>query len=310
MAHAVGRAVSARSAVARLELAGTASIQATWSAGGRGTASEPAVPGAEHSEVDVADPAGHLGTLSVELAPGRRLRPHERRLLEDLAEQAAVAFRNARLEAELAAHVAALDGQTEALEASRRRLFEAENVGRRRVQATISRDVLPHLEAVPPELDRLQTEEDPAAAGAALGRLVDRTTAALDQLRILTRGIFPTTLARSGIGPALASHFAGDRQGTSLHVDESAADRRFPSRVETAAFFCCTRSADGAGTETVVDITLDHGDLVLDLRGLGPDRPDHQAMVDRVEAAGGSVSVAGQQQDRHVQVRLPGQAAD
>ena len=80
--------------------------------------------------------------------------------------------------------------------------------------------------------------------------------------------------------------------------------------METAAYFCCTRAADGAGAGTAVDITLDRGDLVLDLRGLGPDRPEHQAMVDRVEAAGGSVSVAGTQQDRHVQVRLPGQAAD
>ena len=308
VAHAVGRAVSARSATARLQLAGTASIQATWSAAGQAAA--PAAPVGEHSEVEVADASGHLGTLAVELAPGRQLRPHERRLLEDLAEQAALAFRNARLEAELAAHVAALDGQTEALEASRRRLFEAENVGRRRVEATITRDVLPHLEVLPPELDRLRSETDAAVAGAALGRLVDRTTAALDQLRTLTRGIFPTTLARSGIGPALASHFAGTRDGPSVHVDDSASDRRFPSRVETAAYFCCTRATDGAGTGTIVDITLDRDDLVLDLRGLGPDRPEHQAMVDRVEAAGGSVSVAGTQQDRHVQVRLPGQAAD
>ena len=308
VAHAVGRAVSARSATARLQLAGTASIQARWSAAGRGVA--PANPAGEHTEVEVADASGHLGTLAVELAPGRQLRPHERRLLEDLAEQAALAFRNARLEAELAAHVAALDSQTEALEASRRRLFEAENVGRRRVEATITRDVLPHLEALPPELDRLQSVTDPAVTGAALGRLVDRTAAALDQLRTLTRGIFPTTLGRSGIGPALASHFAGTRDGPSVHVDDSASDRRFPSRVETAAYFCCTRATDGAGTGTVVDITLDRDDLVLDLRGLGPDRPEHQAMVDRVEAAGGSVRVAGTQQDRHVQVRLPGQAAD
>ena len=41
------------------------------------------------------------------MPPGRALRTFERRLLEDVAAQAGVAFRNALLEAELAARVAA-----------------------------------------------------------------------------------------------------------------------------------------------------------------------------------------------------------
>ena len=67
VAHAVGRAVSARSATARLQLAGTASIQARWSVAGRGVA--PANPAGEHTEVEVADASGHLGTLAVEPHP-------------------------------------------------------------------------------------------------------------------------------------------------------------------------------------------------------------------------------------------------
>ena len=308
-AQAVGQAVSARSATAGLEVPGSAPLVATWTAGGRGRSGGPMAVGPATQEVEVADPAGHLGTLTVELAPGRVLRPQERRLIEDLAEQAALAFRNARLEAELAAHVAALDRQTAELEASRRRLFEAEDAERRHVEAAITRDVLPGLLALPPALDRLQTETDPEAAGAAVGRLVEEATVALDRLRALTRGIFPTVLARSGIGPALVSHFAGSSNGRTLRVDPSAVDRRFPPRVEAAAYFCCTQTGQvDDGQPVSVEITVQRGDLVLDLDGIGLEGADQQAVVDRVEALGGSVMTADRDEEPHLQVRLPGQA--
>jgi signal transduction histidine kinase len=310
VADAAGRAVSARSASARLELAGAAPLVSTWTPDGR-TPGQPPIAGAGPEEVEVADPSGRLGTLSVELAPGRRLRRHERVLLEDLAEQAAVAFRNARLEAELATHVSRLDRQTADLEASRRRLFEAEDAERRRVEATISRDVLSTLMTMPTELDRLLAEPDADSASAAIGRLVDQATTALDQLRSLTRGVFPTVLARSGIGPALASYLTQSGDGRTLRVDPSAVDRRFPSRVEAAAYFCCTQAGNpGRVADASVAITVERGNLVLDLLGLSLDAPDRQAMLDRVEALGGSMDVTGGPGRAQVRVRIPEQAVD
>ena len=76
------------------------------------------------------------------------MRPHELRLLTDLAEQAAVAFRNARLQAELAARVAMLDESTAQIAASRLRLIEAGDAERRRLEGAISREVTPLLSSL------------------------------------------------------------------------------------------------------------------------------------------------------------------
>ena len=137
-----------------------------------------------------------------------------------------------------------LDGQTEALEASRRRLFEAENVGAAGWRPPSPATCCPTSRCCPRSWTGCRSRPTRRRRGGARpdGGPDDcgpRPAADPDP------GIFPTTLARSGIGPALASHFAGARDGTPLHVDSSAADRRFPSRVETAAYFCCTRAVEG-----------------------------------------------------------------
>ena len=80
---------------------------------------------------------------------GRQLRRSDVRLLEALADQTAVVFRNVALQAQLAAHVAELDRTTEALARSRSRIIEADDAARRTMEAAISRDVLPHLATVP-----------------------------------------------------------------------------------------------------------------------------------------------------------------
>ena len=59
--------------------------------------------------------ASRWARCTVEMPPGRALRQHDSRLLQDLADQSALAFRNARLSAELAHQVALLDRRTEEL---------------------------------------------------------------------------------------------------------------------------------------------------------------------------------------------------
>ena len=120
--------------------------------------------------VPISDRSGRLGEMSVRLRPGRTARPHEVALVADIAEQAALAFRNNRLQAELAAHVAQLDEQTDQLEASRRRLFVAGDAERRRLEAAIARDVMPSLRSLTVVLDdavpgRPVTPADRAAGG-------------------------------------------------------------------------------------------------------------------------------------------------
>ena len=84
------------------------------------------------------------------------LRASDLRLLEALADQTAVAFRNTSLASQLAEHVAELDRTTRQLAESRARIIEADDAARRTLEAAIARDVLPHLVALPDELRRVR----------------------------------------------------------------------------------------------------------------------------------------------------------
>jgi len=56
-----------------------------------------------------------------------------------------------------------------------------------------------------------------------------RTERVLEALRDLTRGLFPTQLARSGLEPALRSALRRTGQAGALRLDQDVARRRFPA---------------------------------------------------------------------------------
>ena len=87
---------------------------------------------------------------------------------------------------------------------SRRRLITAGDAERRRLERAIARDVVPHLEPLPAALAQLASDFKEADA-ARLEPLVAASSAALESLREITRGVFPAQLVRGGLGPALAS---------------------------------------------------------------------------------------------------------
>lgn len=277
VAEAAGRAVSARSSTAVLQVPGLVGISDVWPGPADGT---------PDYQVPVRQDGDTLGSIGVTMPKGRGLRPADERLLHDLADQTALAFRNAAMESELAGHVAALDRTTDALAESRRRIIAADDAARRRLESAISREVLSHLRPMPERLSRLSVARSGSAATDELEQLVDATNAALESLRALTRGLFPTQLARAGLARALRSHLARDGQAVALHVEPSA-DRRFPARIEAAVYFCCVEAVRTGSVAARIDLRIDAAELVVQLRGLARDQIDVQAIVDRVEAAGG-----------------------
>src|SRR4051794_29152640 len=93
IAAAAGEAVRADLAVVRLDGEPDARLRATWPS----DVAEPSVVQSDRDVVvPIADAAGPLGSITVRLPPGRDVRPPERRLLVDIAEQAGLALRNAR----------------------------------------------------------------------------------------------------------------------------------------------------------------------------------------------------------------------
>jgi N-terminal 7TM region of histidine kinase len=279
VAEAAARAVSGRGAQATLDIPGATAVSGTWGWWADGQEPDQVVP--------VQDEGRELGRIAVTLPRGRTLRPSDLRLLEALADQTAVAFRNTALAGALADRVAELDRTTRALAESRVRLIAADDAGRRALDAAIARDVLPFLQTTPEEIGRARLA---VAEGADPGidALVDGTNAALEALRELTRGVFPTQLVRSGLAPTLSSLVARSPGGAELTVGT---DRRYPPRVEAAVYFCCVEALRADGGPISIELT-EHADrLVLRISG-AYDGVDLRGVQDRGEVTGGYLHTA------------------
>jgi hypothetical protein len=282
VAHAAGHAVSARSATACLAVPGVEGLSATW---GR---EDP--DGTVSHGVPVRADGRDLGAIEVCLPRGRPLRPSDRRLLAALADQTAVAFRNLALERQLAGHVAKLDRATRELTESRLRLIEADDAARRTLEAAISRDVLPRLVELPGAVRSARAAVATGAPTTGIARLVADTNAALESLRELTRGVFPTQLERSGLEPALRSFLTRSAPVVTLRTDGEVAGRRFTPRIEAAIYFCCVEAVGAETGPATIALTRDGDELLLCISGTARTDIDVRAIADRAEAVGGSLT--------------------
>ncbi len=129
--------------------------------------------------------------------------------------------------------MAELDRTTRELVESRARILEADVVARRELEEAISREVLPRLVALP---DQLRAARLAVQGGATNGldALVADTNSALEELRELTRGVFPTQLdqgrhrAHRSVVPRPdrpGAHAAGRRLGGVAEVPGAGGDR-------------------------------------------------------------------------------------
>jgi hypothetical protein len=277
VAEAAGRAVAARRATVAQHRPGAEAVSASWGA--------ERTDGTTSHTVLVRHGGSVLGSIEVDIPRGRPLRPSDERLLRALAEQAAVAFRNAAMEAQLADHVAELDLAAHKLAESRSRIIAADDAARRALEAAISRDVMPPLAALPGQLRRARAAVARGSTANGLDVLVDSTNAALESLRELTHGVFPTQLTRAGIVPALRSLLERSRPAPSLRVNASVAGQRFPARVEAALYYCCVEAVRGGASS--IDLSDTGSRLILRIADVTMSEVDSQAVLDRVEAVGG-----------------------
>jgi GAF domain-containing protein len=295
VAEAAGRAVSARRGVAVLELQGDLAQTATW------PRDAPQVT--PDLEVTVRDSGGTLGRIGVEMHRGRALRADEIRLLEGLAQQAAVAFRNAALDADATANVVALDLRTHELAASRRRIVDAREAESRRLEAAITRDVFPILDRLARTVGRLQRSAETAQPLDGVDELVAEVSTALDRLRGLSHGVFPSRLLSAGIGPALAAYLATSHHSARLEVDPSIRGRRFGRAAEAAAYFCCVEALPHCRGDVAVSLDVD--ELVVHVDGIIGPGFDHQVVNDRVEALAGSLVIDLSGDTARLTLRVP-----
>lgn len=302
VARAAAHAVNASQAIVVLRLEAGTDLTAVWPAEGADG------PTTSAWEIPVLDRGERLGSITVSMPSGHPLRPREQRLLADLADQARLAFRNDRLTAELSGQVELLGRRASELSESRRRLISAGDAERSRLERAMARQVILHLEPLP---DRLHQLSDPDRVttrvpdAEVLEASIESLNTALEALREITRGVFPAQLARSGLPTALGSLLTRTPSTPRLMVEDSARDRRFGTRVEAAAYFCVVEATRDLRNPILVVLATRDDQLQVVVSGREGGGLALAHMRDRVEAAGGSMSVESKDGRTVLETLLP-----
>jgi signal transduction histidine kinase len=156
----------------------------------------------------------------------------DQELLKNLGRQAALAIRNSQLSAELS-------DRLDELAASRARLVQAEEAGRRRLERDLHDGVQQELVGVLARLGlaRNQLKRDRHLAEITLGEAQVDAQRALEDLQELVRGIHPAILTDRGLLEAVAERATRMPIPVEIHANGLGAAARFPLDLEGAAYF-------------------------------------------------------------------------
>jgi len=252
------------------------------------------------------EPAGP-GQLSKEV--NRDGRPvvlilHDRQLADDpellraAGAVALLALENAELDS-------AWKDALRALADSRTRLTRASDKERRKLERDLHDGAQQRLLAA---LIRLSTAEELTGDSPALERQLAATRVdletAIEELRDLARGIYPTVLAEVGLAGALQSVALRSPE----RITVKATNRRFAPETEAAFYYTCLEAVQnalkhaGPDAQTSIRLFAVDGELQLEVRDTGPgfdlaarrDGLGLQSMQDRLGAVGGHVEIRSQ----------------
>jgi signal transduction histidine kinase len=236
-----------------------------------------------------------LGALTIVKPAAEPVSASEDRLLAQLASQAGLVLRNARLTAELRATI-------DDLRASRRRLVQAQDAERQRIERNLHDGAQQQLIALRIQLGLLDAiADDPAGVRETAGQLRDGLAAALDDLRALARGIYPPLLADQGLGAAVRAQASRAALPVTVAVDGVG---RYPRETEAAVYFCVLEALQNtakyaAASTASVALAASGGQLEFTVTDDGAgfdvatavDGTGLQGMTDRLAAVGGTVAI-------------------
>ena len=104
---------------------------------------------------------------------------------------------------------------------------------------------------------------------------------------------------------ALTSLLAATGSARRLVVEDHAAGQRFDPRVEAAAYFCVVEAVHDLGEPVVIVLDAQADQLQLSVSGIDRGGLPVDEMRDRVEAAGGVVSITEDGGRAEIEVRAP-----
>jgi signal transduction histidine kinase len=246
--------------------------------------------GGEEHVVPVADRGEELGGLAVTMPPSDPMDPSKEKLVRDLASQAGLVLRNVRL--------------IEELRASRQRLVTAQDEERRRIERNIHDGAQQQLVALSIQLKLAEqlVGKDADKERALLAKLGSQAAGALEDLRALSRGIYPPLLADRGLTAALEAQARKAAVPTTIHTGGIG---RYDRDVESAVYFCTLEALNNVAkyadaSTAAVRLTRTDGHLTFEVtddgRGFDPAETGYgtglQGMADRLEAIGGELRVS------------------
>ena len=233
--------------------------------------------------VDLDDDRGTTwltrGDTTIALLTHRRGNIDEDGLVEEIAGAAGLALDNERLQAQRRAQLAEL-------RASRARLVAAADAERRRLERDLHDGAQQHVVALSLAIRLAQLR---AVGGEdRLDQAQAEVTAALADLRLLARGLYPRELADEGLPAALETL----AEGAAIPVAVDAPlDERLPPAVEAAAYFAVAyRLAGAEAAQAAVSVRRDGDRLRIEIEDDAPPG-DLLTIEDRVVALAGTLTV-------------------
>jgi signal transduction histidine kinase len=245
------------------------------------------VPGAV--TVPVSYQGEVLGALSLQKPPGDPITSAERKLLDDVASQAGLVLRNARL--------------IEEVRASRQRIVAAQDAAARRLERNIHDGAQQQLVAlaVKTRLADSLVGRDEAKEHEMLSQIETEAQDALENLRELARGIYPPLLADRGLAVALEAQ--AKRSPVPVAV-EAVGVSRFRPETEAAVYFSVLEGLQNVAkysgaSHAMVSLRGDDGVLTFEVTddgvGFDPGATGYgtglQGVADRLAAIDGTLEI-------------------
>lgn len=261
--------------------------------------------------------AGDTARAVTSLGPDVGLLIHDAALLREpllwnpVVVIAGLAVRNQLLAREVSARL-------DEVRAARRRLVQASDAARRRVERDLHDGAQQRLVTLAMQLQALRLRDESAPVERDLADAATELERALRELRELARGVYPQLLDH-GLGPALRGLAAEAPTAVSVDVDLSGP---LPMDVEVAAYFvvaeALTNVAKHAGTAARVAVRAERGWLEVAVADDGPGGADAggsglTGLADRVAALGGELRVESPRRvgtTLHARLPAPSTAAE